>query len=408
MKRSRLPLLAVLPVVVLSTVVASSAAGSQFLHWEDGSLMPVLGADEDASAERTAGAGVDGGTRDSRSSPHAASRTGRVDKPWKPGMPEWGVQIYWEDSARISDAEVKRRARQKAEYLVGLHANSVSLSFPYYTKGPASDELFAGPQTPAPARMAIVLRVFHEAGLRVTLRPLMDEKALKPPKTGWRGNIEPVDRSAWFAAYAKLLGPYAALAEKHRVASFVIGAELNSLESDPGWTGLIDALKKEYGGELTYDANWDNFISGPVKVPAASIGLDAYFPVKVPDDAPVEALADGWNKWLDKKSTGPMPEVVLAEAGIGAMDGAYPAPGDFSTKRAVNEDVQANWYQAVCKVVVDRTMEGVYWWSLNFDDDPYAAPAERISRLNFAGRPKTERAIRDCFGSAYAGPGGAR
>lgn len=402
-------MLAVLPVVVLSTVVASSAAGSQFLHWKDGSLLPSLGADENAAARLAASAGGDAKAPAGPSSPlGAAPRAVRVDKPWKPGMPEWGVQIYWEDSPRNTDAEVERRARQKAEYIVGLRGNSVSLSFPFHTKGPTSNEVFAGPDTPTPAHLAIALRVFREAGLRVTVRPLMDEKALKPPKTNWRGNIEPASRSAWFAEYTKLLKPYAALAEQHRVASFVIGAELNSLESDPGWNGLIAALKKDYSGELAYDANWDNFVSGPVKVPAPSIGLDAYFPVKVPDSASVADLVDGWNKWLDKKSAGPMPKVVLAEAGIGAMDGAYQAPGDFYNKRAVNEDVQANWYQAVCKVVVDRTMEGVYWWSLNFDDDPYAAPGEGISRLNFAGRPKTEKAIRDCFGSAYAGPGNAR
>lgn len=401
-------MLAVLPVVVLSTVVASSAAGSQFLHWKDGSLLPTLGADENAAARLTASTGEDGKAQTAPSSPPgAAPRAAHVAKPWKPGMPEWGVQIYWEDSARIADAEVERRARQKAEYIIGLHGNSVSLSFPFYTKGPTSNELFVGRNTPTPAHMAIALRAFHEAGLRVTMRPLMDEKALKPPKTGWRGNIEPTNRSAWFAEYAKLLKPYAALAERHKAASFVIGAELNSLESDPGWNGLIAALKKDYSGELTYDANWDNFVNGPIKVPATSIGLDAYFPVEVPDNASVTTLVDGWNKWLDKKSTGPMPKVVLAEAGIGAMNGAYHAPGDFYNKRAVNEDVQANWYQAVCKVVVGRTMEGVYWWSLNFDDDPYAAPDEGISRLNFAGRPKSEKAIRDCFGSAYAGPGNA-
>ncbi|CAM5346275.1 hypothetical protein SAVIM338S_01141 [Streptomyces avidinii] len=401
-------MLAVLPVVVLSTVVASSAAGSQFLHWKDGSLLPSLGADENASARLAASAGADGGAPAGPAArPGGAPRGVPVDKRWKPGMPEWGVQIYWEDSPRISDAEVERRARQKAEYIVGLHGNAVSLSFPFRTKGSTSNEVFAGPDTPPPARLAIALKAFRDAGLRVTMRPLMDEKALKPPKTNWRGNIEPTSRAAWFASYTKLLGPYAALAEQHGAASFVIGAELNSLESDPGWNGLVAALKKDYKGELVYDANWDNFVSGPVKVPATSIGLDAYFPVKVPDNAPVAALVDGWNKWLDKKSTGPMPKVVLAEAGIGAMDGAYGAPGDFYNKRAVNEDVQANWYQAVCKVVVDRTMEGVYWWSLNFDDDPYAAPGDRISRLNFAGRPKSEKAIRDCFTSPYAGPGTA-
>jgi hypothetical protein len=90
------------------------------------------------------------------------------------------------------------------------------------------------------------------------------------------------------------------------------------------------------------------------------------------------------------------------------MNGAYHAPGDFYTRRTVNAQVQANWYTAVCKVVQERKMSGVYWWSVYFDDDPATAPDDKKdSRLDFAGRPKSEKAIRACFTSDYAGPGKA-
>jgi hypothetical protein len=51
-------------------------------------------------------------------------------------------------------------------------------------------------------------------------------------------------------------------------------------------------------------------------------------------------------------------------------------------------------------------MQGVYWWSIWFDDDPNTPPDDKhASRLDFAGRPLTEKAIKSCFTSDYAGPG---
>ena len=82
------------------------------------------------------------------------------------------------------------------------------------------------------------------------------------------------------------------------------------------------------------------------------------------------------------------------------------APGDFYARRALNPEVQANWYKAVCEVVQDRRMQGIYWWSLWFDDDPNTKPDDKVaSRLDFAGRPLSEKAIKSCFTSDYAGPG---
>jgi hypothetical protein len=188
----------------------------------------------------------------------------------------------------------------------------------------------------------------------------------------------------------------------------VIGTELNSMEGDPGWDSLVTSAEKAFSGEVAYDANWDNYVSGRIDMPVSHLGIDAYFPVKVTDTASVARLVEGWNTWLDKKTSGDLPNITLAEAGIGAMNGAYKAPGDFYTKNAVNPRVQANWYTAVCKVVQERRMSGVYWWSIYFDDDPNTPPDDKTaSRLDFAGRPRSEKAVRTCFTSDYAGPGSA-
>lgn len=321
-------------------------------------------------------------------------------------MAQWGVQLYWEEEKKKrSDTFIENQARKHAEYLVGLGANSVSVSFPFFTEGITSNEVSDGAKTPSPERLQRVLKVFKDAGFRTTLRPIMDEASLNPPD-GWRGNIEPASRSAWFASYKQFLTPYLEVAKKEKATTFVIGTELNSMEGDAGWDSLVDSAEKTFSGEVAYDANWDNYVSGRINMPVNHLGVDAYFPVKVPDTAPVERLVQGWNEWLDKKSPGKLPNITVAEAGIGAMDRAYHAPGDFYTKRAVNPQVQANWYTAVCQVVRERQMQGVYWWSMWFDDDPNTPPDDKTaSRLDFAGRPLTEKAIKSCFTSDYAGPG---
>jgi hypothetical protein len=408
MKRSRLPLLAIFPVTVISGVVAVPFLfGTYPLRWEGHSAIPHVVTGDPTPSASTAPppvAATDPGDSDETTSP--ASPDPRVAKPWKQGDPQWGVQLYWEDDRTQSVAHLTRKARTQARYLVGLKANSVALSFPFFTGTPTSDKIAAGAKTPTPARLAAVLTVFQDAGLRVTVRPLMDEKSLGAPPH-WRGAIKPADRGAWFAHYRTFMGPYLDVAEQHEVATFTLATEFNSLEGDPRWESLVRSVENRFSGEIGYDANWDNYVKGRIDMPVTTLGVDAYFPVKVPDTAPVQDLVDGWNHWLDKKARGPLPKIVLTEAGIGAMNGAYHKPGDFYVSRALNTAVQANWYTAVCSVVRERKMGGVYWWSVYFDSDPYAAPAQNASRLDFAGRPQTEKAVRSCFGSDYAGPGSA-
>ncbi|MET9966308.1 hypothetical protein ABZZ80_10485 [Streptomyces sp. NPDC006356] len=408
--RSRLPLLAIFPVTVLSLVLgAPFVLGDHPVRWESGSALPRIV--RDGSAESDNPAGGSSGTTSATSPGSSADSSSdgqalKVTKAWKPGMPQWGVQLYWEEEKKKrSDTFIENQARKHAEYLIGLGANSVSLSFPFFTGGPTSNKISAEDKTPSPQRLQRVLRVFEDAGFRTSIRPIMDEAALNPP-TGWRGNIEPASRSAWFGSYEDFLTPYLKVAEQTKANTFVIGTELNSMEGDPGWDALVATAEKTFSGEVAYDANWDNYVARRINMPVSHLGVDAYFPVKVPDTASVDRLVEGWNDWLDRKAPGDLPNITIAEAGIGAMDGAYHAPGDFYTKRAVNPEVQATWYTAVCQVVQERRMQGVYWWSIWFDDDPNTPPDDKTaSRLDFAGRPQSEKAIKSCFTSDYAGPG---
>ena len=203
-------------------------------------------------------------------------------------------------------------------------------------------------------------------------------------------------------SYRRLLLPYAKVAQKYGAATFTVGTELDSMEGDPHWAGLIAAVGRVFGGQISYDINWSDYITTPqVDVPVGSFGVDAYFPVDAPDSAPVSELVAGWDAWLDHKTTGPLRSLVFSEVAIGAEDGAYESPGNFYVSNPYNPNVQANWYTAICTVTRQRQMAGMYVWSLDFNAVPDHPPRSE-SPLDFLGRPLSEQALRACFSGELA------
>jgi hypothetical protein len=319
-----------------------------------------------------------------------------VADPWLPGMTQWGIQVYWQSTASDPPGYTWGKAQRIVNYVVGLNANSLCISFPFYTPDITASTVGAKPATPSPARVAILIQEARRAGLRVTVRPILNETSLDPP-AGWRGAIEPADRDVWFASYQRLLTPYAKIAQKYGAATFTVGTELDSMQGDPRWSGLVTAIAHVFHGQVSYDANWSDYITTPqVEVPVRSFGVDAYFPVDAPDSAPLSELIAGWDGWLDRKTAGPLPSIVLSEVAIGAEDDAYDSPGNFYVSDPYNPHVQANWYTAVCAVTRQRHMAGMYVWSVDFNANP-ALPSPSESPLDFLGRPLSEQALRACF-----------
>jgi hypothetical protein len=312
------------------------------------------------------------------------------------------VHVYWVDNPAESEEVVRAKARRVVDYVVSLDANSVAVSLPLFTRGPTASDVFTTKSTPSPERVRILLEEARRSRLRVTLRPLLDERSLiaADPK-GWRGKIQPDSRDRWFASYGRLVAPYLEVAEESGARTFVIGAELSSLEGDPRWAALVRQAGRRFRGEIAYSVNWDSWVSGPTGVPVRQLGVDAYFPVRVSDDASVSALVAGWNEWLDRRRTGALDGLLLYEVGAPAEDGAYHHPGVWgSAGGRLNLAVQERWFQAVCGVARARRMAGVYWWKLDFHTDPAAADPRRDVHDSFVGRPG-EQAIRSCF-SAWA------
>jgi hypothetical protein len=395
MNRSRpvalIPLAIIGLLIALPLVFGTYPVKLGLIHWTHSTAIPGSQARPRATARRKQPAPV----------PYPVLTAA---SPWRPGMTQWGIQVYWQETAADPPGYTWGKAQRIVDYIVGLKANSLCISFPFYTPDISASTVDAKPTTPSPARVAILIQEARRAGLRVTVRPILNEASLNPP-AGWRGAIEPADRDTWFASYRRLLLPYAKVAQEYGAATFVVGTELDSMEGDPRWAGLTGAIGHVFHGQISYDVNWSDYITtADVQVPVRSFGVDAYFPVDAPDSAPVSELVAGWDAWLDRKTSGPLRSLVLSEVAIGAEDDAYDSPGNFYVNNPYNPRVQANWYTAVCTVTGQRHMAGMYVWSLDFNANP-AAPPRSESPLDFLGRPLSEQALRACFSGADASVG---
>ncbi|WP_214407139.1 glycoside hydrolase family 113 [Pseudonocardia lacus] len=323
----------------------------------------------------------------------------RVSAPWQPGRPQLGVQLYWVDSPADPDDVVRQKARRVLDHVVGMEANAVSVSFPFFTDAIDADEVHADERTPGPRRLAIVVEEARALGLRTTVRPLLDEANLiERDNLDWRGRLQPADRDAWYASYQAFLDPYLSMAEKSGVDTVVVGAELNSLQDDPRWGPLIDHVRSVYSGEVGYAANWDAYAEAVDGVPADAVGIDAYPQLDVDPAASVPEMTAAWRAWLDDTAP-PRPGLLFYEVGAAAETRTLDNPAVPHTEgAALDQGVQRRWLAAACQVARDRQLAGLYLWKIEFDVDPSRADPVADLHDSFLGR-EAERTMRDCFAS---------
>ena len=354
------------------------------------SLSARLVSEAHAPTRRTA-------SRISTRSPMAAKKeTGdRVDKPWRPGMPQLGVDLLWyEDWPHLSQTQIAQTAHADLSYLVRLNANSLSINFPFYTASATSSSVYAGDRTPTPAQLAVVVEAARRMKFRVSIRPLLDEADLGA--NYWRGSIAPRNVAAWFASYESFLRPYLVMANTCKATTFIVGAELNSLAGASQWKHLLAQARKLFGGELAYSANWDAFHEGGPNPPADSIGVDTYFPVSAGNHASVRVLIGDWNTWWNTlPSDINQNATVIDEVGIAAVDGAYAVPYESGeASQPLRLSIQANWFRAACSIVKNRNLPGIYFWRLTFGGSLTVSNGP----TSFVGRP-AQQVIRNCFAS---------
>jgi hypothetical protein len=248
-------------------------------------------------------------------------------------------------------------ARADVQYVLSLHANAVSVSFPFYMAGRRASGVHAGDETPSPGQVAMLAGEAEHAGLYVSIRPLLDETSLGISRTAWR----PARPAAWFASYRRFLLPYAQMAQREHIPELIVGAEFDRFGASPRWKALDRALRRVYHGRLGYARNWA--VTGSQGGPVTQV-VDAYpaFP-RLSASASVATLTRAWESYDGRFPAG----TVESEVGIAAVRGAYARPWAVDWPgRAIDPAIQSRWFTAACQAAQATGMRGIYFWALGF------------------------------------------
>lgn len=311
-----------------------------------------------------------------------------------------GVQVYWHTTGNASD--VRTAADKVLDYVVGLGANSVSLTFPFFTDGVHPTRVYGlASSTPDPTTLAIVIGEAQARGLRVMLRPVLDEANITDSKGDWRGTIQPTSVVSWFTSYRAFLQPYLELAQQQHVAYFVVGTELESLaRQKTQWAALEAAAATIYSGEFDYSQSWESWDLGVASTQAGNVGVDAYPVLYEGDGASVSQLTSAWERWLRNRSSTVLRRTVIQEVGIAAVSGAYAAPARWSKAGdKIDVPIQAKWFTAACQSAKTLHLRGIYFWNVDSNADPAAASS--ASSASFIGRG--DQSIKACFAANWGG-----
>jgi hypothetical protein len=282
-------------------------------------------------------------------------------------------------------------AARDMAYAKSLHANSVSVSFPFFISGPKSNTVYGTSSTPSPAELAIVAQAAKNAGLYFSIRPLLDETSLRKAhsaRTAWL----PTRLGQFFGSYERFLKPYAQMAQAQKIPEIIIGVEFDRFNYSPYWNRLAGYLRGYYHGTLAYSNNWEMKVRKLVSSGKVVQLLDAYPIMHLTDSATIAQVTRSWDKYLAGYPRG----IVLSEVGIAAQSKAYGVPYNVvSNGKPLVPAIQVHWFDAVCNAVASEHDGGVYFWAVGFGE-PLNVPPSTSSPGSFVDGPGA-KAISACF-----------
>jgi hypothetical protein len=257
-------------------------------------------------------------------------------------------------------------------------------------------------------RVLTAIRMAHARGLKVMLVP-----HLWVESGGWRALIDPkTDEgwATWTASYERFIVAWAKVAEAGQAELLSAGAELRSWVTSghaPSFAAVLRAVRREYGGLVTYSANWDDVENTVILGELDVIGINAFYPLADHEGATpaellegaervrdqVRALAEAWQK-----------PVLFTELGYTTRSDPAVRPWEWPDSMrgvVVDEVAQATAYRALLAPLVDEPdFAGFFVWRVYSDPDDVSQEAE----WGFSPEGKqAELVVRDAFAARWAG-----
>jgi hypothetical protein len=287
------------------------------------------------------------------------------------------------DAYTYKGQNIPAAATAVVNYALRLHANAISITFPFFMNGPHSSTVSKRAATPTPREIVAITRTAEAQGLYVAYRPLLDEASIDH---GFRGNLHLSHPAEWFASYRRFLLPYAKAAKSSGAQEFVVGTELSSLYKSHRWYPLEAAVRRVFHGTLAFDSNWYGVSSlQGAGGKGLTEGVDAYPAIPT-------HIAEGWKLYDHRLPRG----TVEMEVGIAAVRGAFAAPYKHNWPgKPIDGKVQAQWFAAACHAADAQHLGGIYFWSVSLGTSfPGPSPG---SPLSWGGGSPGGKAISACF-----------
>lgn len=267
---------------------------------------------------------------------------------------------------------------------------------------PAIGFLNRHPSSETDAGMVHAARRAHAADFGVLWKP-----HLWVSHESWPGDIAMVDAddwAIWFRLYRRFIVHHAVLAEHSDAGLFSIGVELGqTLGQETEWRKLISAVRRVYGGRLTYSGNWwADYDRAPFWDALDFVGVDAYFPLAPGVEADRAELVVGARRAVAELAAAAErfgKPILLTEVGFAARQGAWVAPHEEGGE--LSEAHQALAYEVFLEALGrPRWLAGLYVWKVFSHED-----AENRDRPDFRlfGRPAESVVARYFGGQSSAG-----
>lgn len=250
------------------------------------------------------------------------------------------------------------------------------------------------------------IQTAHAAGLRVMLKPHLD---LSEDFSHWRGEIgksfDQQQWQIWFESYTTYITHFAVIAEDQNVDAFVVGTEMVTPSThDQEWREIIQAVRAQYSGPLTYAAI-ENEFSITWWDALDMIGIDAYYPLSESASPRIDQLVAGWQPVISKLealSKHWNKPILFTEIGYQSLDKVNNTPTGVNWSNELDPQEQADCYAAAFQAFSGKAWwRGAFWWVMDtnaaqggiYDKgfSPLGKPAEDVLRQSYgaAVRPQT-------------------
>ena len=253
--------------------------------------------------------------------------------------------------------------RRDFQQILDVGADWVQLTPTQYQDDLHSSRIGPTGQTVDDADLEGAIRVAHDAGLRVLLKPNVDVTGLP----GNQGNISPHDPGAWFANYTPMIVHYADIAERLRVDEFSVGTELAGLSADrSAWLELVHTVRQHYTGPLLYSASHGEYRKVAFWDALDLIGVNAYWPLSRRPTHDVSLLRSAWSPIVQELAlfaAAHHRQIVFTEVGYISAQGTTTKPYSWTVSKVPDQAEQAAAYSALLSAFQGQQWwDGVYWW----------------------------------------------